>query len=253
MLTYRHSGTTGDLIYSLYLVRKMGGGHFRVGIRNLESTVARYNYRPADVDPVHRGRFTDQDYECLKPLLERQSYIQQLSTWHTGDSEPDVDLDRYRGVLYRTFEGNILEAYHRTFGIPFSESDYDSPWLEADVIREAPVVVSRSSRYIPPNGESVWRELIEQIDLTQEAVFVGTLIEHENFVKTFGVSIRYRPVADFLELASIVNGADLFLGNQGFVYSLATGLGKPTNLEINKLVPMHMNECYFPRPNANYF
>jgi hypothetical protein len=253
MLTYKHSGTTGDLIYSLYLVRKMGGGHYKVAIENIENCVSKYGYIRGDVDPAHRGRFTTQDFEWLKPLLERQPYINEVSTWCQGDPEPNIDLDQFRGVLYRSFEGNILEAYHKTFNIPFSKSDYNNPWLEADVIKEAPVVITRSSRYLPPNGEAAWRELVKQIDLTAVAVFVGTPTEHKTFVDMFNVAVPYRPVKDFLELASIINGADLFVGNQGFAYSLATGLGKTTSLEINKVVPNYMNECYFPRPGAQYF
>ena len=253
MLTYKHSGTTGDLIYSLYLVRKMGGGHYKVAIENIENCVSKYGYIRGDVDPAHRGRFTTQDFEWLKPLLERQPYINEVSTWRQGDDEPSVDLDKFRGVLYRSFEGNILEAYFRTFNIPFSNSDFNNPWLEADIIKEAPVVITRSSRYLPPNGEVAWQNLIKEVDLAATAIFVGTKSEHETFVETFKVPVQYRPVNNFLELASIINGADLFLGNQGFAYSLATGLGKSTWLEINKVAPRHMNECYFPRPDAQYF
>lgn len=253
MKTYRHSGTLGDLIYSLAIVKKMKGGHFKVAIQNLENCISNYHYRPEDLDPQHQGRFTEQDFAWLAPLIQYQSYVDQVSTWRVGDQEPDVDLDQYRGVLYRTFEGNILEAYHKTFNMPFRAQDYDTPWLTAGIIKEAPVVVSRSSRYRPPDGDQGWRDLVQQVELANSAVFVGTLEEHTDFVNTFGVPIKYRPVKDFLELASIINGAELFLGNQGFAYSLATGLGKPTVLEINKLVPMQMNECYFPRPDAQYF
>jgi hypothetical protein len=205
------------------------------------------------VDPDHAGRFTFQDYENLKPLLNRQSYINQVGTWTPGTPEPDVDLDQYRGVLYRTFEGNILEAYHKTFDMPFAKRDYDTAWLEADTIETRPIVITRSRRYRPPNGEAGWRNLIASADFENTAVFVGTAAEHQDFVSTFGVNVEYRAVQDFLELASIINGAELFVGNQGFAYSLAIGLGKSTILEINKLVPQHMNECYFPRPDSQYF
>lgn len=253
MKTYKHSGTLGDLIYSLHLVKKMGGGHYKVAIENIENCVAKYGYRPEDVDPQHRGRFTTRDFEMMAPLLERQSYINELTTWHQGDAEPDVDLDHYRSVLYRTFEGNILQAYHLAFGIPFTMSDYDTPWLEADVIEEAPVVITRSFRYRPANGEEGWRGLIETGMLEGNSVFVGIPAEHADFEQTFGVKVPFRPVTDFLELASIINGAELFVGNQGFAYSLAVGLGKSTVLEINKIVPMQMNECFFPRKNMQYF
>lgn len=253
MQIFKHSGTLGDLIYSLYMVKKMGGGYFDVAIENIENCVAKYGYRPEHIDPQHRGRFTLKDFEMMLPLLRKQSYIETVRQWHQGDVEPDVDLDEFRRVLYRSFEGNILEAYHRTFDMPFSIEDMNTPWLEADVIEEAPVVITRSFRYRPPNGEQGWRDIIDTGMIEGNSVFVGIASEHEDFEKTFGIKVPLRPVADFLELASIINGADLFVGNQGFAYSMAVGLGKSTVLEINKLVPMQYNECYFQRENAQYF
>jgi hypothetical protein len=252
MKTFRHSGTLGDLIYSLHLVKKLGGGEYQIALENLEACVTKYGYQAEHVDPQHRGRFTAQDIAWLEPLLNRQPYVIKTSTWRPGDVEPDVDLDAYRAVLYRTFEGNILEAYHRTFNVPFTAEDLTTPWLSADTIKTKPIVVSRSFRYRPPNGDAVWQDFAKTIDFAESAIFVGTVKEHEAFVQHTGADIEYRPVSDFLELASIINGADLFMGNQGFAYSLAIGLGRPTVLEINKLVPMHMNECYFPRENCQY-
>lgn len=253
MKTYKHSGTLGDLIYSLYMVKKMGGGEFQVALENIERCVAKYGYRPEDVDPQHKGRFTPRDFEMLKPLLERQRYIAQATAWRFEDAEPDVDLDTYRAVLYRTFEGNILEAYHRAFNLPFGMSDYDATWLEADEKRVASVIVTRSLRYRPPNGDAGWRDIIETGMLEGNSAFVGTAAEHTDFESTFGITVPYQPVADFLELANIINAADLIVCNQGFTYSLAIGLGKETVLEINKLVPQQYNECFFPRTSCQYF
>ena len=253
MITYRHSGTLGDLIYSLYMVKKMGAGEYKVALHNIENCVSQYGYRPEDVDVQHKGRFTEQDYAWLQPLLERQEYIQKVSTWQQGDAIPDVDLDKYRAVLYRTFEGNILEAYHRTFNIPFTANDLTTPWLEADPVTVKPIVITRSLRYRPQNGEQGWRDIISTGMLEDNSVFVGTPAEHADFIKTFNITVPYYSVANFLELANVIAGADLVVCNQGFTYSLAIGLGKSTVLEINKLVPQQYNECYFPRPECQYF
>lgn len=253
MKTYRHSGTLGDLIYSLSVVKKMEPGVFLVALNNIENCVAQYGYRPDEVDPAHRGRFTEQDYQWLLPLLKRQSYIQGASTWQQGDAEPNVDLDRFRGVLFRGFEGNYVEAYHRTFGLPFTIHDYDHPWLEADPVKIAPIVVSRTARYRDPNGDMLWKNIVAAGDLKNNGVFLGTLNEHKEFTETTGVEIPYHPVADFLELANVVAGAELVMANQNFVYSLAMGLGKATVLETIKIKPLQQNECFFPRTNCQYF
>jgi hypothetical protein len=253
MKTYKHSGTLGDLIYSLSIVRKMEPGDFKIALHNIENCVAQYGYRPEEVDPAHRGRFTEADVRLLQPLLERQPYIKQVTTWTQGDTEPDVDLDRFRGTLFRGFEGNYVEAYHRAFGLPFTVQDYDTPWLEADAKQVAPIVVNRTPRYRCPNGDESWKNIAVAADLEANGIFVGGVTEHTDFVASTGIQIPYRPVRDFLELANIVAGADLVMANQSFVYSIAMGLGKSTILETIKIKPLQMNECFFPRTNTQYF
>lgn len=255
MTTYKHSGTLGDLIYSLSIVKKMEPGKFLVALNNIENCVSQYGYRPEEVDPAHKGRFTEQDYAWLKPLLERQGYITETGTWRQGDAEPTVDLDRFRGTLFRGFEGNYVQAYHIAFDLPFTMQDYDTPWLEADPVKSKPVVVSRTFRYrgTNPDADATHMQMAHDGNLEKNGIFVGTEAEHADYVQVTGVKIPYHPVTDFLELANIVAGADLIVANQNFVYSLAMGLGKSTVLETIKIKPLQQNECFFPRSNTQYF
>jgi len=249
-MIYRHSGTFGDLIYSLSVVKKMGGGTFAVHLENIEKCVAQYGYRPDEVDPAHKGRLKIRDFDLLRPLLARQSYIDQVTVW-LGDH--DVDLDRFRGVLFRGFEGNYVEAYYRTFNLPFTTDVYNETWLEADAKRVAPVVINRTFRYRCPAGTGTWQSLLEQANITQNGVFVGNKDEHEDFEKSTGFSVQYYAVQNFKELADVIAGADLFMGNQSAAFSIAMGLGKSSVLETIKIKPLANNECYFPRPNCQYF
>jgi len=249
-MIYKHSGTFGDLIYSLSVVKKMGGGTLAVALGNIEQCVAEYGYRPDEVDPMHKGRFRNADLDLIRPLLTRQSYIDQATVW-TGDQ--DVDLDRFRGVLFRGFEGNYVEAYHRTFNLPFTSDVYNETWLEADPVSVAGIVINRTFRYRCPNGTGTWQNLLEQANITQNGVFVGTQEEHEDFEKSTGFRVNYYAVRDFKELADVVAGADLFMGNQSAAYSIAMGLGKSSVLETIKIKPLANNECYFPRDNCQYF
>lgn len=253
MKSFKHSGTFGDLIYSLSVVKKMGGGDIDIAIGNIERCVAQYGYRSDEVDPAHRGRFTDKDFDLLLPLLLRQDYINGVTKWYPGDTDADVDLDRFRGVLFRGFEGNYVQAYHLTFGLPFTPEVLDEIWLEADARTIAPVVINRTFRYRCPNGTGSWQGLLEQANITQNGVFVGTPDEHEDFEKSTGFRVDYYPVQDFKELADVIAGADLFMGNQSAAYSIAMGLGKSSVLETIKIKPLQNNECYFPRDNCQYF
>jgi hypothetical protein len=228
----------------------MGGGTFAVHLENIENCVAQYGYRPDEVDPAHRGRFRNSDLDLIRPLLSRQPYIDAVTVW-TGDH--DVDLDRFRGVLFRGFEGNYVEAYHRTFNLPFDPGVYNETWLEADAKQVAPIVINRTFRYRCPQGNESWQNVLAQSNIVNNGIFVGTTEEHEDFVKVTGFPVEHYSVKDFKELADIIAGADLFMGNQSAAYSIAMGLGKASVLETIKIKPLVYNECYFPRDNCQYF
>lgn len=249
-MIYKHSGTFGDLIYSLSVIKKISSGTFAIALDNIERTVAEYGYRPDEVDPMHRGRFTVSDYEILEPLLLRQSYIEKVDKWQ---GQHDIDLDKFRGVLFRGFEGNYVQAYHMTFNLPFRAEDLHEPWLEADSKTIAPIVINRTFRYRCPEGTGTWQNLLSQANIVQNGIFVGTEDEHENFVRLTGFKVSRYPVKNFKELADVIAGADLFMGNQSAAYSIAMGLGKSSILETIKIKPLNNNECYFPRDNCQYF
>ena len=249
-MIYKHSGTFGDLIYSLSVVKKLGAGAFAIALNNIETCVAQYGYRPDEVDIMHKGRFTVADFNLIEPLLTRQSYITDVVPWK---GIHDIDLDQFRGVLFRGFEGNYVEAFYKTFNLPFTADVYDETWLEADPLRMASVVINRTFRYRCPSGTASWQNLLEQANITQNGIFVGSDEEHEDFEKSTGFRVQYYPVKDFKELADIIAGADLFMGNQSAAYSIAMALGKSSVLETIKIKPLANNECYFPRDNCQYF
>jgi hypothetical protein len=139
-----------------------------------------------------------------------------------------------------------------TFGLPFTPEVLNETWLEADPVKIASVVINRTFRYRCPMGTGTWQNLLEQANISQNGVFVGTQEEHEDFEKCTGFRVNYYPVRDFKQLADVIAGAELFIGNQSAAYSIAMGLGKNSVLETIKIKPLANNECYFPRPGAIY-
>jgi len=247
---YKHSGTFGDLIYSLFAVERMGGGTIAIALRNIEKCVSEYGYRPWEVDEAHKGRFTERDFDMLKPLLLAQPYIDDVVVW---DGTHDVDLDKFRGVLFRGFEGNYVQAMCMTHKLEFRMEDYDKTWLTSPEQRVAPVVVNRTLRYRDEqNGDAVWRKMYHDGNMGVTALFLGNQREHEDFVNMIG-PIEHYPIEDLLEMAAVINGCDMFVGNQSIAYALAMGLGKTSVLETIKIKPLANNECFFPRDNITYF
>jgi hypothetical protein len=257
--TYRNSGSFGDLIYSLCIIPKLGPGKFQVAMNNLSNVSAFYHkFKMVDLMPIHRDYFNETHYELLRPLLERQSYITSVSKWYPSDKNPDslIDTDAFRGLFGKRYDNNFISMFYAVGGIPFTEDDYSATWLEADTDHVAPFVISRTERYRHPDGHAnaYYSQLNEKFNFTQNAVFIGSDSEHAAFERETGVSVRRHKVNNFLEFANAVNGAEMFIGNQTFGFSLAMGLGKPAALEIKPTQIPRMNECWFgPRKDVTYF
>lgn len=252
MLKFKHSGSFSDIIYSLPLIRKLGGGDLVIHLYSLEKALKENGYRDGDIDSVYRNRFTQEDFEFVIPLLKRQPYINNA---YTADGyQIDYDLDRCKGYLYRKFQGNAVEAYYRLFEQDYTSYQVVQPWLSVDSTTEADVVISRSTRYrsTQANCRPVWEGINAKVNFKQNAVFVGTPAEYSDF-NDMGFGVPYRPVENLLDMASVIAGANLFVGNQCLAYSLAQGLGRPTICETRKDVVLQNNECYFKHEAAEYF
>lgn len=252
-LTYAHSGALGDLIYSLPVVKHFGKGDFYVKLRSMEYTATKYGYRQEHKQPFHLQKLSEEDFKLLAPLLEAQPYIINVISTDDSAMQATYDLDSFRGVLWRSFVGNYVEAYFKTFNIPYTAQDIVTPWLVAEPKEVAPIVIARTLRHRDPNSLLRWKDFTSLPNFKDIAVFVGHDDEYEDLKNTFDTSIpRYIP-KDFLDLAQIVSGAQHIVCNGTFVYSLAQALGKPTTLETLKDRTLSNNECFFNRSNCFYF
>lgn len=255
--TFRHSGSFGDIIYSLPVIKKLGGGLLQLAMHNLKNCAIKYGYSVSAMDPIHLDHLNETQYRLIAPLLERQPYITGVSQWNVGEPDPEnlFDLDRFRHVLFRSFHGNYLKAYYISFNLQYDIDDIIDPWLEVDKKTVSPIVVARTTRYRTnePAGTNTYRNLNKDCNFKENAIFVGTKEEHEDFEKTICDKISYYPVKNFLEMANVIAGSSLFIGNGTMAYSLAIGTNTPTLMEYQKHRALSDNECYFQRDNAKYF
>tara|TARA_Y100000310_G_scaffold28213_1_gene26870 strand:- start:158 stop:667 length:510 start_codon:yes stop_codon:yes gene_type:complete len=103
--------------------------------------------------------------------------------------------------------------------------DLGDVWLRCNANPEAEghVVIQRTQRYQNPKVDySVLR------DVSLPKLFVGYPQEYEAFCGEYGFQdIRYVVVSNFLEMAELIQGCQLFLGNQSCGFAIAEGLKKP--------------------------
>jgi hypothetical protein len=217
--SYSHSGDAGDVIYALPALASMGGGSVRLTCNEITG-----------------NRMTCDLAGSLATLLRRQTYIDEVTWGHYPDA---VNLDEWRKKYVNNF--NLADMVSSAFDQPHWPRE--KPWLDVDPVRIAPVVFHRSPRY--QNWKFPWGDIH---DLYRGiAVFVGYQEEHNEYCRNVG-PISYWHTANYLSLAQVIAGCDLFVGNQSSPYAVAEGLKKPTIQEVSPTSP----NCHFARDLATY-
>ena len=213
-----HSGKYGDVLYALPAIRALGGGLlYLVPCPGVGMTMT-----PAAA-------------ESIAPLLRLQPYIDDVR-YADGHRPHCLNLnwarERWNGGL------NIVDLYLDLYGLP--QHHRDAAWLRVDEPRPvARVVFNRCPRY--QNPRFPWRRAVAAYG--RDAVFVGHPDEHAAFAAAFG-RVPYYPTADYLALARVIAGAELFVGNQSSAHAVAEGLKKPVVQETSPECP----DCRFDRP-----
>jgi len=254
MKRFKHSGALGDLIYSLPIVKQLGGGEFYLHLNQMDWIGQ--HYYGALPTPFHQGRMTQADFAYMKDFMEAQDYITKFNILDPATHEITHNLDRFR-PLFVGHPTNYIDIYANVFNLTPDEQGLinSNPWLTVPnpkVIEGKPVVINRTQRWIPPQLGPAWAEFREGVE--PNAVFVGLPQEYEAFKQDTGWNIPYHPTQTMLELASVIAGAEAFIGNQSQAYALAVGLGVDDIVcEARVDMPLERNECYFPRmSNVRY-
>lgn len=236
---FNHSGDAGDVIYSLAAVKALGGGMMFLTPHN------KYPY-PLNSRWARMGGEADW-VDNLAPLVEAQPYILKCRYTHGHPASTTHDLNRFR-IPWRNRSArdndSILKLHCDAFGLSLPTE----PWLSVPdriVVPDKPIVVNRTERY--QDWVWPWTALIEKHH--KQMVFVGTPKEHELLC---GMAphcrIEYRPTRDALELARVIAGAKLFIGNQSLGLAIAHGLGKQVLVEEWAANP----NTHIERPGAYY-
>jgi hypothetical protein len=245
---FKHSGATGDLLYSLAITKHMGGGEFYLHLNQMDWIGQ--HYYGALPTPFHQGRMTQSDFDYMRDFMLAQEYI---TLFDTVGSQTEIthNLDRFR-PLFVGHPTNYLDIYATAFGLSTQERAKmnSQPWLSVPQPTKIPgktIVINRTQRWIPSAPSSAWAELRPQVET--QAVFVGLPQEYDAFKLSTGWDqIIYYPTHTQLDLAKVIAGAECFIGNQSQAYALAVGLGVEEILcEVREDLPLERNECFFPQ------
>ena len=215
-LVFNHSGKMGDLLYSLNYAKEYAES------RGLDQFVLNLQLNQYDGRDIRLSRET---VEWLKPLLLNQPYIKDVTI---SEKVPEFcyNLDTFRNGSVNINAGDIRYWFYRPRP-NFLPKDFYSPMLTApkDPQYGDNIIISRTARH--RNRDLNYKKLEP---LQDKILFVGTKQEHQDFCKE-QFPCEYRPVKDALELATIINSAKLFIGNQCGIFAIAEQLKVPRMLE----------------------
>lgn len=220
MRVFSSAGDCGDVLYALTAVKALGGGALRLV--------------PADYTTA---RMTPATAESLATLLRQQPYVTDC---RFSERPEGADLDAWRR-RYRC-DLNIADLACAALGV--SPHPREEHWLTVPRPRRvARVLFHRSPRY--HNWAFPWHKVYQKYG--REAAVVGTPDEHRDFCAYLG-PLPYVPTPTFLDLAEVIAGCELFVGNQSAPMAVALGLGKPLVQEVCLMMP----NCFWERRNATY-
>lgn len=225
-INFKHSGNAGDVIYAIPAMLALSEGRPFNILLNLDHPAL---YAEHFKHPLGNVMLNRRMYEMLKPLLEKQECINTCTV--LSNEQVDVDLDIIRDYPLLLDRGNIARWYFLLFPQTF---DLNKSWLkvEPDIEMSESIVLARSLRYRAPNIN------YGVLQKYSNVYFLGIPEEYEEMRKVLP-DLKYKPVKDFLEMASVIAGAKLFIGNQSFPFSLAEAL------KVNRML-----EVYFECPNV---
>jgi len=200
MNVFSHSGSLGDIIYSLPTIKAMGGG----------------------VLLINKAKH----YQPLKRLLELQPYINEVRL--AQGREISISLDDYRRVYANNPTWHLakchLEALNQSF-------DLASIWLRGILPHKvADIIVHRTDRYHDAN-EIVW-SMLKGYDVA----FIGTDAEYASFIQVSGFTPKRHICSDILDMARAIKGSKIFFGNQSIGFAIAEAMKHPRVLEVCKAV-----------------
>lgn len=248
MKTFKHSGTLGDILYSLPVVKYLNGGEFYLHL-NQVSWIAQYYYK-SQPSSYHENKMNSRDIEFMQDFMMSQPYIKKFAAL---DPKQEIthNLDRFRPTFVH-HPTNYIQIYCECFNITDLDTQnqiINQPWFSVPNPRSIPghnIIINRTGRGWTPQERNPQWDLWREQKWDQQAIFVGLPEEYQEFCTWSKWQLDYIETKNLLEVAEIIAGATLFIGNQSMALSLAQGLQIPYIYERRRDLPLERNESYFP-------
>lgn len=228
-------GDVGDSVLTLSIISQIPGGPHDLILRQSQVTKMK---TPADVQRWHN---------IFAPLAESQPYLRECRIAGRGE-HADWDSGGFRGSGLHSRSASLFYAQvshlrrYKNLGHDYTPL---APWFSVEPSKdtEGRVIIARSGRY--RNGAFPWQKVVDFYG--DRLLFVGLQHEWSEFIGHYGI-VERREVKDFLELAQLIAGSLLFIGNQSSPMTVCEGL-KHRSIQETSTDPA---DCIYKRENAQY-
>lgn len=219
-VTFSHIGLLGDIIYSIPCMLALAN---EKKIK-LYLDITQESGYDKELKHYNNGKMlTEASVSFLRPLLLNHPQITNCEV--LKNEQIDYDLNDFRKYPFDYRMGHICRWYFLTFGVNF---DLSKPWAFAkpNGTVSGYVLLSRTFRYRTPLIDYSFLKKIDKIG------FIGLEDEYED-MKTYIPHLEHFAVSDALQMASLISGCKLFIGNQSFPFAIAEALKVKRVLEVN--------------------
>lgn len=221
-ISFLHSGHLGDVINSLPLIKELSKK------KKCKLNIQLNKILPNNENGMYGKYFLTKDpVNKLLPLLNKQSYLNEVSIY--DKQKIDIDLDFFR-ELPLNFNIDSVRWYFHLTGIHFDLSDNYITVEPHKEIRNK-VIIMRSPRR---HNHLINYKFINQY---KNLLFLG--LENEFYeLKKEIPKLEFYNCKDFFEMAQIIKSCKLFIGNLSFGYALAEAIKVPRLLESGPNFPL---------------
>ena len=233
-LVFSHSGKIGDLVFALPFCRAVAASveHDRFSMHLKTGTVVERVRADGFVFPM--PQFDAAGAELLRPLLERQPYIESVTV--SGELPGGaLDLDVFRTQTCLPLWGGSLPLFYLSLAPWLVDvPDLSKPWLfggrKADLGGKT-VALFSTERYPRPAFSFSFLE-----PFRDQILFLGSDAEHAAF-ETAYFPVEHRKIGDFADALDVLSSVRLAVGNQTGFFAMAEALKVPRLMLVSERDP----------------
>ncbi len=200
-MNFYHRGSNGDIIYSLPTIIAYGE-QADLYLRKQEHLV------------------------LLCRLLKLQPYIKSLNKRrYRMFRSPCVNLSDFYEIAWEKRDQHLVVSHLESHGKTY---DLTQAWLHnIEPNHVADIIINRTQKYHDRIGQLDW-QLLKKFNT--RCKFIGMDWEMKRFDRQ-KIDVEYYETKDALEMAQVIKGCKLFVGNQSLAFALAEAMKHPRCLE----------------------